>query len=134
MYIEVQPPPLPPQPNVKENKLNKKQSPCWHKTKGLLLSILHYNKLYLETCVAHCYVYLVKNGLTLLERIFWFILMAVCHYFCIFISMQSVMRFMNKNSYVGIERNYFDWNTTLPSVTICPMERLNRHKFDDFCT
>ncbi|XP_046812638.1 uncharacterized protein LOC124421449 [Lucilia cuprina] len=142
MYIKVQPiQPTPPpsyhlantvQPS-KQKKIIKKSNPGWHRVKKILLSIWYYFKLYLETCVAHCYVYLVRNGLTMLERIFWFILMAICHYFCFFIALQSVTRFMSKNSYVGIERNYFDWNTTLPSVTICPMERLNKEKFDHFC-
>lgn len=93
----------------------------------------YYIKLYLETCVAHCYVYLAKEGLTLLERVFWFVLMLICHYFCFFIAMESITRFMDKNSYVGIERNYFNWNTTLPSVTICPMERIKVDKFEHYC-
>lgn len=121
---------LPAKKIVKEKKKTKS---CLHKVKNFVLNCLSYFKLYLETCCAHGYVYLVRNGLTLLERIFWLILLAISHYVCFYIALQSIMRFMEKNSYVGIERNYFDWNTTLPSVTICPLERINHKKFDDYC-
>lgn len=118
---------------VKPKKLKRKSHNCAYRVKKDLLSFWNYIKLYLETCAVHCYAYLVKNGLTLLERIFWLILMIICHYFCFFIATQAITRFMSKNSYVGIERNYFDWNTTLPSVTICPMERLSHDKFGNYC-
>ncbi|KAM7352655.1 pickpocket 10 [Cochliomyia hominivorax] len=136
MYVQPQQPLYnsnPMKQTLKQKKANRKTPVCWEKVKNFLLNIWNYIKLYLEICCVHCYAYLVKNGLTKLERIFWLILMIICHYFCFFIAMQAITRFMNKNSYVGIERNYFDWNTTLPSVTICPMERLNHEKFNDFC-
>lgn len=121
---------LPAKKNLKERK---KSQPLLYKVKDGILTGLYYFKLYLESCCAHGYVYLVRNGLTLLERLFWLILLSISHYVCFHIAWQSIMRFMEKNSYVGLERNYFDWNTTLPSVTICPMERLNHQKFDDYC-
>lgn len=93
----------------------------------------NYFKLYLGTCCNHCYVYLVKNGLIWLERLFWFILIAISHYASIYIAMKSIDRFMTKNAYMGIERDYFSWNTTLPSLTICPMERLDHERFDAYC-
>lgn len=100
---------------------------------SLIVDGFDYFKLYLATCCNHCYVYLVKNGLTWLERIFWFILIAISHYASIYIAMQSIDRFLTKNAYMGIERDYFSWNTSLPSLTICPMERLDRELFNAYC-
>ena len=123
---------LPAKKKLKLKERKKSQSRLY-KVKDAILTGLYYFKLYLESCCAHGYVYLVRDGLTLLERLFWLILLSISHYVCFYIAWQSIMRFTEKNSYVGLERNYFDWNTTLPSVTICPMERLNHQKFDDYC-
>ncbi|XP_073821256.1 pickpocket 10 [Musca autumnalis] len=100
---------------------------------GLIIEAFEYFKLYLATCCNHCYVYLVKEGLTWAERIFWLILIAVSHYASLYIAMQSIDRFLTKNAYMGIERDYFSWNTSLPSLTICPMERLDREVFNQYC-
>lgn len=138
MYIKVQPVKKPPNAVVTKpktiprsrppTKLSQFQEKC-----GCFMGGFNYFKLYLATCCNHCYVYLVKNGLTWAERIFWFVFLAISNYFCISIALQSVSRFMTKNSYMGIERNYFEWNTTLPSLTICPMERLDKEEFEKYC-
>ncbi|XP_075153892.1 pickpocket 10 [Haematobia irritans] len=139
MYVHPRPP-LRPQKNYpihKPNAVKKqawgKQSKCLRLIRDGTLGGLRYFQLYLATCCNHCYVYLVKNGLTWFERIFWFILIALAHFASIHVATKSIDRFLTKNAYMGIERNYFSWNTSLPSLTICPMERLDKELFDDYC-
>uniref|UniRef100_A0A1I8PSK4 Uncharacterized protein n=1 Tax=Stomoxys calcitrans TaxID=35570 RepID=A0A1I8PSK4_STOCA len=99
---------------------------------GFLGGFKHF-QLYLATCCNHCYVYLVKNGLTWFERFFWLILIAMANYATIYVAWKSIDRYLTKNAFIGIDRDYLKWNTTLPSVTICPMERLDRQLFNAYC-
>lgn len=48
--------------------------------------------------------------------------------------MESLERYETKSTVVSVERDHYYWNTTLPSVTICPIvERIDKHMFDEYC-
>ncbi|ALC39281.1 ppk10 [Drosophila busckii] len=63
----------------------------------------------------------------------WLILLVVSVYFCIISCLSSVDRFKHKSTHIGLERNYYHWNTSLPSITVCPMQRLNESLFSKYC-
>uniref|UniRef100_A0A1B0ETT1 Sodium channel protein Nach n=1 Tax=Glossina morsitans morsitans TaxID=37546 RepID=A0A1B0ETT1_GLOMM len=108
----------------------------WEKLKEkfkFLNGIINYIILYIENCSIHGLHFLTKGGLTLFERLFWLILVILSQYFCVYIAMSSVYIYQTKNTHVGIERDFYFWNTSLPSVTICPMKRIDDEKFDEFC-
>ncbi|XP_030240035.1 sodium channel protein Nach [Drosophila navojoa] len=95
--------------------------------------ILSFIKLYFDTCCIHGFRYLVKSVLILLERIFWLLLLIVSVYFCIISCISSVERFHTKSTHIGLERNSYYWNTSMPGLTICPMQRLNQSLFNNYC-
>ncbi|KAI9577967.1 hypothetical protein GQX74_014111 [Glossina fuscipes] len=108
----------------------------WEKLKekfNFLNGIINYIIKYIENCSIHGLHFLIKDGLTLFERLFWLILVILSQYFCVYIAMSSVYIYQTKNTHVGIERDFYFWNTSLPSVTICPMKRIDDEKFDEFC-
>ncbi|XP_030383987.1 sodium channel protein Nach [Scaptodrosophila lebanonensis] len=84
------------------------------------------------SCI-HGIRYLVKRILLIFERLLWLALLIASIYFCIVVSLSSVDRYYTKSTHIGLERNYHFWNTTLPSLTLCPMERLNQSFLDKFC-
>ncbi|KAI8041888.1 hypothetical protein M5D96_003183 [Drosophila gunungcola] len=71
--------------------------------------------------------------LVVFEKFLWFVLLFVSIYFCIIVCLSSIDRYYTKSTHIGLERNYHFWNTTLPSLTICPMERLDNTLFADYC-
>lgn len=119
----------------KKSKLKEKQKSKvkFAKERHCAQAALDYIKIFFATSVNHCYVYLVQKGLTLIERILWLVLILVSTASCALIAKQNIMRFLDNNSYMGIERNYFEWNTSLPSFTGCPLARLNDNRFTRYC-
>lgn len=54
-------------------------------------------------------------------------------YFCVDIGLSSFERFQTKGTVATIENDHYYWNATLPSLTVCPMDRINMDKFNDYC-
>lgn len=51
------------------------------------------------------------------------------------LSLQSLYRYEHQSTVVSIERDHYYWNTTLPSLTICPIvDRIDRELFDKYCS
>ncbi|XP_016974859.2 acid-sensing ion channel 5 [Drosophila rhopaloa] len=96
-------------------------------------SIIHFIALYFNNCCIHGFRYLVKAMLVVFEKFLWLVLLFVSIYFCIVVCLSSIDRYYTKSTHIGLERNYYFWNTTFPSVTICPMHRLDSALFGDYC-
>ncbi|XP_033173071.1 sodium channel protein Nach [Drosophila mauritiana] len=95
--------------------------------------VINYFVLYFNNCCIHGFRYLTDSMLILFEKFLWLILLVASIYFCIIVCLSSIDRYYTKSTHIGIERNYIFWNTTLPSVTVCPVDRLNITYFADFC-
>lgn len=68
------------------------------------------------------------------HRLFWLSLVIISFYATIIISLESYDRYETKSTVITIERDHYYWNTSLPSLTICPTEnRIDKHLFDDYC-
>lgn len=70
--------------------------------------------------------------LHIVEKLFWFGLICCAIYFCIDFSLESWDRYLHKSTVVSVSVDYYYWNTSLPSLTICPMDRLSKEKYDDY--
>ncbi|XP_052852124.1 acid-sensing ion channel 5 isoform X3 [Drosophila gunungcola] len=103
------------------------------KNRRWLRSIINFIVLYFNNCCVHGFRYLVQTMLVVFEKFLWFVLLFVSIYFCIIVCLSSIDRYYTKSTHIGLERNYHFWNTTLPSLTICPMERLDNTLFADYC-
>ncbi|EDV98983.1 GH13616 [Drosophila grimshawi] len=95
--------------------------------------IFTFISLYFNTCCIHGFRYLVNSMLILLERLLWLILLVLSIYYCIISCLSSVERFQTKSTHIGLERNSYYFKTSMPAVTICPMQRLNKTFFDQYC-
>ncbi|XP_060663029.1 acid-sensing ion channel 5 [Drosophila nasuta] len=95
--------------------------------------IYNFIALYFNNCCIHGFRYLVQGMLMLLERFLWLILLSISIYFCVVSCLSSVNRFQTKSTHIGIERNSYKWNVSLPSITVCPMQRLNDSRFAAYC-
>ncbi|XP_037708195.1 uncharacterized protein LOC119546157 [Drosophila subpulchrella] len=96
-------------------------------------SVIHFMVLYFNNCCIHGFRYLTRAMLMFFEKFLWFTLLVVSIYFCIVVCLSSIDRYYTKSTHIGLERNYIFWNTTLPSLTVCPMDRLNISIFADYC-
>lgn len=67
-----------------------------------------------------------------LERIFWLCLICGGIYFSVDIGLKSWDRYLHKSTVVSVQVNHYYWNTSLPSLTVCPMQRLSKEKFQDY--
>ncbi|CAD7086027.1 unnamed protein product [Hermetia illucens] len=99
-----------------------------------MLSAKKIFREFFENSVIHGLAYFVKPSIVILERCVWFILeiAAICG--CIIISLQSLNRYYHKSTVITLEKDFNIWNTTLPSMTICPMTRLDEQKYNDYCS
>ncbi|XP_058816413.1 sodium channel protein Nach [Topomyia yanbarensis] len=74
-----------------------------------------------------------KSLLHLGEKLMWISLITVSLYFCATLSLESWERFQTKSTVVTIEKDHYYWNISMPSLTICPMNRIEQDAFDHFC-
>lgn len=68
------------------------------------------------------------------RRLFWLLLVIVAFYSTVYMSLQSLDRYETKSTVVSIEKDHYYWNTSMPSLTICPVvNRIDRGRFDEYC-
>lgn len=80
------------------------------------------------------YKTLIISILNLCCRLFWLLLIISAFYLCTLVSLQSWDRYQTKSTVITVEKDYYYWNTTLPSLTICPQdERINKSLFFRYC-
>lgn len=67
-------------------------------------------------------------------RLFWLVLIISAFCATIVLSLKSLDRYETKSTVVTIERDHYYWNTSLPSLTICPTSnRIDRVYFNEYC-
>uniref|UniRef100_A0A1I8PUC6 Uncharacterized protein n=1 Tax=Stomoxys calcitrans TaxID=35570 RepID=A0A1I8PUC6_STOCA len=101
----------------------------WRKTAKTIITFI---AAYFEDSNIHGLKYVVKRNLTTIEKCFWLMLLIISVFFCVQVCMQSVDRYYTKSTVMGLERNFHYFNTTLPSVTICPLQRLNDELYKEY--
>ncbi|XP_058449237.1 uncharacterized protein LOC131429203 [Malaya genurostris] len=99
----------------------------------LLLPVNTFFGVFFSQGALHGITYLGKSLLHLGEKFMWICLIIVSLYFCITLSLESLERFQTKSTVVTIEKDHYYWNISMPSLTICPMNRISRAAFRDFC-
>ncbi|XP_061401017.1 acid-sensing ion channel 5-like, partial [Musca vetustissima] len=91
-------------------------------------TIITFIAAYFEDSNIHGLKYVVKGDLTTIEKCLWLTLLIISMFFCVKIGLQSVDRYYTKSTVVGLERDFYYWNTTMPGVTICPLIRLDEER------
>ncbi|XP_053691956.1 sodium channel protein Nach [Sabethes cyaneus] len=99
-----------------------------------LIPVNIFLKIFFSQGALHGITYVGKTFLHVLEKLMWISLIAICFYFCITLSLESWERFQRKSTVVTIEKDHYYWNISMPSLTICPMHRIDRDLFGEFCS
>lgn len=68
----------------------------------------------------------------IVEKLFWFCLICTGIYFTVEFSLESWDRYLHKSTVVSVSVDHYYWNTSLPSLTICPMNRLSTERYDAY--
>ncbi|XP_055381915.1 uncharacterized protein LOC129612380 [Condylostylus longicornis] len=87
---------------------------------------------YFEKSSIHGFAYLVKRKLHIAESYgFWLTILLISIFFWVIIGLGSVDRYKRDNTVISMEKDFYFWNRTSPSITICPLEnRLNTDLFE----
>jgi hypothetical protein len=125
--------------------------PSKHKLRTLFLAIVSGFKIFFiffghfcEKSNIHGIKFIFSTRLHPIERIFWLCLFFVACFGAYSISSKQYERYEANPTVISLERDYRDWNGTLPSITICYHKRVdegraqylikrlwNIEKFDD---
>ncbi|KAH8394667.1 hypothetical protein KR222_001446, partial [Zaprionus bogoriensis] len=80
----------------------------------------------------HGFIYLAKRGLNFVERTLWFAFICVALFSIISLSHRTWQRFQTSPMVISMDRNKLVWNTSFPSLTVCPHKRIDDLKVDDY--
>lgn len=97
-----------------------------------LTEVRDFFTAFLRKSGIHGFSYVGNSFLHLIERLLWMLLIGGALYYCIIFSLGSWHRYLYDSTVVSIERDHYYWNTSLPALTICPMNRLNQTKVDAY--
>ncbi|XP_062135192.1 uncharacterized protein LOC133844913 isoform X2 [Drosophila sulfurigaster albostrigata] len=87
---------------------------------------------FLQGSSIHGFIYLAKFGLNFLERMLWFAFICVALFSIISLSQRTWQRFQTSPMVISMDRNKLVWNTSFPSLTVCPHKRIDELKVDDY--
>ncbi|XP_058122437.1 sodium channel protein Nach [Anopheles ziemanni] len=99
----------------------------------LFKSISTFVLIFLEQGAVHGVAHLGKPFLHIVEKIFWFSLVVIALYFSVVLSFVSWERYQSHATVVAIEKDHYYWNTSMPSLTICPMRRIYKPYLQSYC-
>lgn len=99
----------------------------------LLRPVETFMKNFLAHGALHGITYLGMSLLHGIEKLMWLALIMIAVYFCGLLSLESWERFQTKSTVVTIEKDHYYWNISMPSLTICPMNRIDEKLFHQFC-
>lgn len=67
-----------------------------------------------------------------LETFTWFILIALSVYAVSILSSVALRHYTENPTVISMERDRFSWNTSFPTATVCPSNKLNRTRLEEF--
>lgn len=90
--------------------------------------VFKYFGEFTEKTNIHGVRYIFDNRLHLVERLFWLILISVTFWAALSISTTQYERYVANPTVISLERDYRDWNGTLPAITICYHKRIDEER------
>ncbi|KAM7344130.1 pickpocket 9 [Cochliomyia hominivorax] len=108
--------------------LSQRQIRC----RSLISKIKSFIIEYLLDSSIHGFEYLAKIGLTFVERTLWFAFICVAIFSIISLSARTWHRFQTSPMVISMDRNKLVWNTSFPSLTVCPHKRIDELKVEEY--
>ncbi|KAH8283572.1 hypothetical protein KR018_007227 [Drosophila ironensis] len=87
---------------------------------------------FLQGSSIHGFIYLAKLGLNFIERMLWFAFICVALFSIISLSKRTWLRFQTSPMVISMDRNKLVWNTSFPSLTVCPHKRIDELKVEEY--
>ncbi|XP_022226781.2 uncharacterized protein LOC111077000 isoform X2 [Drosophila obscura] len=87
---------------------------------------------FLQGSSIHGFIYLAKLGLNFVERMIWFAFICVALFSIISLSKRTWQRFQTSPMVISMDRNKLVWNTSFPSLTVCPHKRIDELKVEEY--
>lgn len=78
-----------------------------------------------EKSSLHGFKYIFSSKLNILERLLWVVLFILTSYAAFSISSTQYERYVANPTVISLERDYREWNGTLPAITICYHKRID---------
>ncbi|KQS62314.1 uncharacterized protein Dere_GG22150 [Drosophila erecta] len=126
-----QPPPQDPAQEGQENEVldrsNRSDSrpACLAKGQAFIIEFLQGSSI-------HGFIYLAKLGLSFIERVLWLAFICVALFSIISLSKRTWHRFQTSPMVISMDRNKLVWNTSFPSLTVCPHKRIDELKVEEY--
>lgn len=89
---------------------------------------ISYFKDFGERSSIHGVRYIFCSKLNIIERLFWLVLIITTSYAAYGISSKQYERYVANPTVISLERDYRDWNGTLPAITICYHKRVDEKR------
>ncbi|XP_075169025.1 pickpocket 9 [Haematobia irritans] len=99
---------------------------------GLLAKTRSFIIEFLQNSSIHGFVYLAKIGLNFIERTLWLAFICVAVFSIISLSRRTWERFQTSPMVISMDRNKLVWNTSFPSLTVCPHKRIDELKVEEY--
>ncbi|CAH2226606.1 jg24370, partial [Pararge aegeria aegeria] len=91
-----------------------------------------YLVLYLETSSIHGLNHLVAVGRHPCEIFLWFSMVLISVIGTVYFSWTTWIRYQSSPTVVSMERDMFAWNTTFPCLTLCPKDKIDTIKLNNY--
>jgi Amiloride-sensitive sodium channel len=88
-------------------------------------TFLSYFPKFKDKLCIHGLQHVFQSHLHFLERLFWLVLFILAGYGAYAISSKQYERYVANPTVISLERDYRDWNGTLPAITICYHRRID---------
>ncbi|XP_065206755.1 sodium channel protein Nach-like [Planococcus citri] len=84
---------------------------------------IKFLKIFVSATSIHGLIHFTGPRIHLIERMLWLISFVLCLYGATILSLSTWKRYQETPTVISMERNWKDWNTSFPSITICPTEK-----------
>ncbi|XP_069964001.1 sodium channel protein Nach [Bactrocera oleae] len=99
---------------------------------GIFLKGREFIFEFLQGSSIHGFIYLAKIGLSIVERMIWLAFICVALFAIISLSKRTWERFQTSPMVISMDRNKLVWNTSFPSLTVCPHKRIDEVKVEEY--
>lgn len=91
-----------------------------------------YATRYFSQSSIHCFKQLVDKNRSNRERICWITLVIMALLGAFVISYESLQKYIENPTVISIDKDRYVWNTSFPSITVCPLSKINTTFLEDY--
>lgn len=104
----------------------------WLWFRQLLINIFLFLQKITNISSIHGFVYVMNYSLHFLERWLWYVCIISALVACSSLARSTWTRFQTSPTVITMDRNKFFWNTSFPTLTICPHKRIDELKVGNY--